>query len=58
MDRRVRPQLRVTRKFQLRQAQDGGTLARATTQYVCLNLESGRAVRMPAEFTAAYVATM
>ena len=49
--------LRVTRRFQLRHADDGGTLARATTQYVCLNLESGRAVRMPAEFTAAYVVT-
>jgi acyl-CoA thioester hydrolase len=49
--------LRVTRKFQLRHASDGGTLARAMTQYVCLNLESGRAVRMPPEFTAAYVVT-
>jgi acyl-CoA thioester hydrolase len=48
--------LRVTRKFQLRHADDGGTLARATTQYVCLNLDSGRAVRMPPEF-AAYVVT-
>jgi len=50
--------LRVTRKFQLRHATDGGTLARALTQYVCLNLDNGRAVRMPAEFTAAYVATV
>jgi acyl-CoA thioester hydrolase len=50
--------LRVTRRFQLRHATDGGTLARATTQYVCLNLESGRAARMPAEFSAAYVATV
>ncbi len=48
--------LRVTRKFQLRHADDGGTLARATTQYVCLNLDSGRAARMPPEF-AAYVVT-
>ena len=49
--------LRVTRHFQLRHAGDGGTLARAITQYVCLNLDSGRAVRMPPEFTAAYRAT-
>jgi acyl-CoA thioester hydrolase len=46
--------LRVTRRFHLRHAGDGGTLARATTQYVCLNLDSGRAVRMPPEFQAAY----
>jgi acyl-CoA thioester hydrolase len=50
--------LRVTRRFQLRHAADGGTLARATTQYVCLNLDSGRAVRMPPEFSGAYVATV
>jgi acyl-CoA thioester hydrolase len=49
--------LRVTRRFQLRHADDGGTLARATTQYVCLNLDNGRATRMPPEFSAAYVAT-
>ena len=49
--------LRVTRRFQLRHATDGGTLARATTQYVCLNLDNGRAMRMPPEFSAAYVAT-
>jgi acyl-CoA thioester hydrolase len=50
--------LRVTRRFQLRHATDGGTLARAVTQYVCLNLDSGRAVRMPPEFAAAYVASV
>ena len=49
--------LRVTRRFQLRHASDGGTLARATTQYVCLNLDNGRATRMPSEFSAAYLAS-
>lgn len=49
--------LRVTRRFQLRHADDGGTLARATTQYVCLNLDNGRAVRMPPPFSAAYRVT-
>jgi acyl-CoA thioester hydrolase len=49
--------LRVTRRFQLRHGGDGGTLASATTRYVCLNLDTGRAVRMPPEFSAAYVVT-
>jgi acyl-CoA thioester hydrolase len=49
--------LRCTRRFHLRHAGDGGTLARATTQYVCLNLDSGRAVRMPSEFQATYRVT-
>lgn len=48
--------LRVRRRFQIRHAGDGGTLARATTEYVCLNLDTGRAIRMPPEFKAAYVA--
>jgi acyl-CoA thioester hydrolase len=49
--------LRVTRKFQLRHALDGGTLARAVAHYVCLNLDNGRATRMPLEFSASYVVT-
>jgi acyl-CoA thioester hydrolase len=49
--------LRVTRRFELRHARDGSTLARARTQYVCLNLDSGRATRMPPEFSAAYRVT-
>jgi acyl-CoA thioester hydrolase len=47
--------LRVTRRFQVCHARDGATLARATTEYVCVNLSSGRAVRMPAAFAAAYL---
>ncbi len=49
--------LRVTRQFQVRHAQDGVTLARARTEYVCLNLDSGRATRMPEPFRQAYVVT-
>jgi acyl-CoA thioester hydrolase len=49
--------LRVTRQFQLRHATDGATLARAVAQYVCFNLDNGRATRMPPEFTAAYGVT-
>lgn len=49
--------LRVERRFQVRRAPDGETLARARTDYVCINLESGRAARMPASFVKSYVTT-
>jgi acyl-CoA thioester hydrolase len=49
--------LRVTRRFQVCHAGNGAILARATTEYVCVNLDSGRAVRMPDGFAAAYVPT-
>jgi acyl-CoA thioester hydrolase len=49
--------LRCERRFQVLRAGDGRTLARALTEYVCINLDSGRAVRMPEEFSRAYVAT-
>ena len=42
--------LRVERRFQVRRASDGETLARARTEYVCINLDSGRACRMPESF--------
>jgi acyl-CoA thioester hydrolase len=48
--------LRVQRAFQIRRAPAGETLARARTGYVCINLDSGRAARMPDLFTQAYVA--
>jgi acyl-CoA thioester hydrolase len=47
--------LRVARSFQVRRTSDGVTLARARTDYVCLNLDSGRAVRMPPQFAGCYV---
>ncbi len=47
--------LRVERRFQVRRAPDGETLARARTDYVCINLDSGRACRMPESFTKSYV---
>lgn len=46
--------LRVERRFQVWRAQDAQTLARARTLYVCLNLDSGKAARMPAELSQAY----
>lgn len=49
--------LRVARRFQVRRAADGATLARALTEYVCINLDSGRATRMPELFSRAYVVT-
>ena len=44
--------LRVRRRFQVCRA--GETLARAQVDYVCINLDSGRAARMPEEFRRAY----
>jgi acyl-CoA thioester hydrolase len=50
--------LRVARRFQVRRAPDGETLARAHTQYVCINLDSGRAARMPERLSSAYRVTV
>jgi acyl-CoA thioester hydrolase len=47
--------LRVERRFQIRRAADGETLSRARIDYVCINLDSGRAVRMPDSFRNAYI---
>jgi len=47
--------LRAERRFQILRATDGETLARARVDYVCINLDSGRAARMPAAFARAYV---
>ncbi len=49
--------LRAERRFQIRRLPDGATLARARIDYVCINLDSGRAVRMPELFARAYVVT-
>jgi acyl-CoA thioester hydrolase len=49
--------LRCERRFQVVRPADGRTLARAMTEYVCINLDSGRAARMPQLFARAYVVT-
>jgi acyl-CoA thioester hydrolase len=49
--------LRCTRQFQILRPADGSTLARARVNYVCINLDSGRATRMPEGFTRSYVVT-
>jgi acyl-CoA thioester hydrolase len=46
--------LRVTRRYQLVAAAQGKTLLRGEIDYVCLNLDSGRPVRMPPTFVAGY----
>jgi acyl-CoA thioester hydrolase len=46
--------LRVMRKFQIVAAQTGKTLVRATVEYVCLVLSTGRPVRMPPAFLERY----
>jgi acyl-CoA thioester hydrolase len=47
--------LRAERRFQIVRAPEGETLARARVDYVCINLDSGRAARMPPLFARAYV---
>ena len=49
--------LRVERRFQVIRKRDAVTLARARTDYVCINLESGRAARMPEIFSRTYRVT-
>jgi len=49
--------LRCARRFQVWRARDRATLARARIEYVCINLDSGRATRMPEAFRRAYLVT-
>jgi acyl-CoA thioester hydrolase len=46
--------LRVSRKFQIVADHSGQTLVRATVNYVCLILSSGRPARMPPVFLKRY----
>jgi acyl-CoA thioester hydrolase len=48
--------LRVRRRFQVRRAAKGTTLARAEIEYACIELSSGRPARWPPEFREGYVA--
>jgi acyl-CoA thioester hydrolase len=47
--------VRVTRRFQVCRDGDGATLARARIEYVCVNLDTGRAARIPGLFVRSYV---
>jgi acyl-CoA thioester hydrolase len=48
--------LRIDRRFQIRRKADGETLLRALIHYVCIDLQTGKARRMPEEFTQYVVA--
>jgi acyl-CoA thioester hydrolase len=48
--------LRIDRRFQIRRKSDGVTLLRALLHYVCIDLQTGRARRMPPEFTRYFIA--
>ncbi len=50
--------LRAVRRFQLINETRGQVVLRGEIVYVCMNLESGRPVRMPPEFVAAYGVTL
>lgn len=47
--------MRMERRFQLLRPRDGATVLRARWELVCIEISSGRARRMPVEFTAAYL---
>ena len=46
--------LKMDRRFQLLRPEDGTTLLRAKTTFVCIELSSGRPKRMPVEFVEGY----
>lgn len=49
--------LRATRTFQIVHSARQSTLLRGHIDYVCINLDTGRPVRMPAEFLERYATT-
>jgi acyl-CoA thioester hydrolase len=48
--------VKMERRFQLIRERDGETVLRGRWTLVCIELSSGRARRLPAEFSAAYLA--
>ena len=49
--------LSVTRRYQIIRPQDGTTVLRGQTHWVCIELDSGKPKRMPVEFADGYVVT-
>ncbi|MDF1686511.1 MAG: acyl-CoA thioester hydrolase [Parvibaculaceae bacterium] len=49
--------LRLRRRFQMVNAHTGKTLLRGSSDFVCINIDSGKATRMPKEFINAYALT-
>ncbi|MEE2775926.1 MAG: acyl-CoA thioesterase [Acidobacteriota bacterium] len=47
--------VRAWRRFQIVRPADGATVLRAVTQYVCIDIDSGRPKRFPQLYRAAYV---
>ncbi|MDE1173398.1 MAG: thioesterase family protein [Parvibaculaceae bacterium] len=50
--------LRLRRRFQMVNAATGATLLRGMSDFVCINMELGKATRMPPEFVSAYRLTV
>ncbi len=50
--------VRIDRRFQILDPRSGTTLLRARTQFACVDLDSGRATRMPALFAERYAAVL
>lgn len=50
--------LKMNRHFQLVRPEDGVTLLRARTTFVCIELSSGKPKRMPTEFVEGYGAAL
>ena len=53
-----RNRLRATRVYQVVQAESLQTLLRGEVNFVCIDLDSGRPVRMPPEFEVGYEETL
>ena len=49
--------LSITRRYQVLRPADGRTLLRGSTQWVCVEISTGKARRMPPEFLAGYRVT-
>lgn len=47
--------LRVTRRYQIRRMADDATLVRGESDFVCIEVSTGRPRRMPQDFAHAYV---
>lgn len=49
--------LRLRRHFQMVNAQTGKTLLRGLSEFICINIETGKPTRMPERFVKAYALT-
>ncbi len=47
--------LRVTRRYQIRRSRDDATVVRGESEFVCIEISSGRPRRMPPGFAREYV---